>query len=80
MKRVPKTSVLRQLFKRGYVRPRGPFRIAPAKRGSGHSDISVEHDRYFADGWAVADPVSVSRISRDIIPRSCDPTKAKPSS
>jgi len=53
MKRGPKMSklerVLRQLSKRGYVRPRGPLRIRPAKRGSGHSDISIEHDRYFAE-------------------------------
>jgi hypothetical protein len=53
MKGVLKTSklekVLRQLSKHGYVRARGPFRITPAKRGSGHSDISEEHDRYFAE-------------------------------
>lgn len=26
--------------------PRGPFRITPDPKGSGHHDISVEHDRY----------------------------------
>jgi hypothetical protein len=43
-------SALRQfLTLRGYLRPRGPFHITPAKRGSGLSDVSQEHDRYLAE-------------------------------
>ena len=33
---------------RGYLRPYRPLKITPAKRGSGHSDISENHDSYFA--------------------------------
>jgi Arc/MetJ-type ribon-helix-helix transcriptional regulator len=29
--------------------PRRPVRITPAERGSGHSDISRNHDRHFAE-------------------------------
>ena len=52
--RPPLTAVvqaaLRQyLALRGYLRPAGPLRIRPARRGSGHRDISQEHDRYFAE-------------------------------
>ena len=43
-------SALRQfLTQRGYLRPRGPLKITPAKRGSGLKDVSQEHDRYFAE-------------------------------
>ncbi|MGC2112355.1 MAG: hypothetical protein WA655_22745 [Candidatus Korobacteraceae bacterium] len=43
-------SALRQfLTQRGYLRPHGPLRITPAKRGSGLKDVSVEHDRYLAE-------------------------------
>jgi hypothetical protein len=43
-------SALRQfLMQRGYLRARGPLRITPAKRGSGSSDVSKNHDRYFAE-------------------------------
>lgn len=43
-------AALRQyLALRGYLRPAGPLRIRPAKKGSGHRDISQEHDRYFAE-------------------------------
>lgn len=43
-------SALRQyLTLRGYLAPSGPLRITPAKPGSGRHDVSVEHDRYFAE-------------------------------
>jgi hypothetical protein len=43
-------AALRQyLALRGYLRPTGPVRIRPARRGSGHRNISREHDRYFAE-------------------------------
>ncbi len=43
-------AALRQyLALRGYLRATGPLRIRPARRGSGHRDISQEHDRYFAE-------------------------------
>ncbi len=29
--------------------PRRPFKITPAAKGSGLSNISIEHDRYLAD-------------------------------
>ena len=32
-------------------RARGPLRITPAERGSGRSDISINHDRYLAERW-----------------------------
>jgi hypothetical protein len=32
-----------------YQAPRKPFRPAPAEKGSGLHDVSVEHDRYFAE-------------------------------
>ena len=35
---------------RGYVAPKQPLRITPAIKGSGVRDISVDHDRYFAEG------------------------------
>ena len=38
------------LAARGYIPPRRPLRITPAVNGSGVSDISVDHDCYFADG------------------------------
>ncbi len=43
-------SALRQyLTMRGYLAPGAPLRITPAKPGSGLHDVSVEHDRYFAE-------------------------------
>jgi Arc/MetJ-type ribon-helix-helix transcriptional regulator len=42
-------AALRQYLKeRGYLRASGPLRITPAKRGSGHRDISQAHDRHLA--------------------------------
>ena len=36
------------LTERGYLRPSGPLRITPAKRGGGARDVSRAHDRYLA--------------------------------
>ena len=36
------------LARRGAAAPAHPLRITPAAKGSGKSDISQEHDRYFA--------------------------------
>lgn len=42
-------AALRQyLVERGYLSPRRPLRITPAKHGSGERDGSQEHDRYLA--------------------------------
>ncbi len=51
--RAPLTAVvqaaLRQfLAERGYLRARGTLKITPARRGSGHRDVSQAHDRYLA--------------------------------
>jgi Arc/MetJ-type ribon-helix-helix transcriptional regulator len=41
---------LRQfLGERGFLRERRTLRITPAEKGSGRSDVSQEHDRYFAE-------------------------------
>jgi hypothetical protein len=37
------------LSQRGYLASHRPLYITPAQRGSGHHDISVEHDRYLAE-------------------------------
>jgi hypothetical protein len=36
------------LARRGAAAPAHPLRITPAKKGSGKSDVSQRHDRYFA--------------------------------
>jgi hypothetical protein len=36
------------LARRGAAAPAHPLRITPAAKGSGQSDISLKHDRYFA--------------------------------
>jgi hypothetical protein len=42
-------AALRQyLSDRGYLRPSGPLRITPARKGSGRRDISQSHDKYLA--------------------------------
>ena len=44
-------AALREYLRdRGFIRQYRPFKITPAPRGSGRNDISVEHDRYFAEG------------------------------
>lgn len=37
------------LTRRGFAPPAKPFRITPAKKGSGKADISLRHDEYFAE-------------------------------
>jgi hypothetical protein len=39
----------RRLAERGYQPAKQPFAITPAQRGSGRSDVSVEHDHYLAE-------------------------------
>jgi hypothetical protein len=42
-------AALRQyLSDRGYLRARKPFKITPAPKGSGHRDISQNHDLYLS--------------------------------
>jgi hypothetical protein len=38
-----------RLAERTYRPPQEPFAITPARRGSGRSDVSAEHDRYLAE-------------------------------
>ena len=38
------------LRERGFLREYRSLKITPAPRGSGRSDVSVNHDRYFAEG------------------------------
>jgi hypothetical protein len=43
-------AALRQyLAERGFLRTRRPLQITPALKGSGRSDVSQQHDRYFAE-------------------------------
>ncbi len=39
------------LARRGFLSPseKRPFKVTPAKKGSGTKDVSSEHDRYFAE-------------------------------
>jgi hypothetical protein len=42
-------AALRQyLGERGFLRTRQSFEITPARKGSGRSDVSQQHDRYLA--------------------------------
>lgn len=52
----PSLTTLVQAALREYLAGRGyfsgdyrPLRITPAQTGSGKSDISIDHDRYFAE-------------------------------
>ena len=38
-----------RLLEREYRPARGPLQITPAEKGSGKSDVSVNHDKYFAE-------------------------------
>jgi len=49
---VVQTALREYLRERGFLRPYRPLKITPALRGSGQSDVSVNHDRYFAEGEA----------------------------
>lgn len=42
------TALRQYLTERGYLRPTGPLRITPARKGSGRRDVSRAHDRYLA--------------------------------
>ena len=37
------------LRKRGFMRPYRPLKITPAAKGSGLSDVSVNHDKYLTE-------------------------------
>lgn len=39
----------KRLESRQYRPARRPFSITPAEKGSGHHDVSAEHDRYLAE-------------------------------
>jgi hypothetical protein len=38
------------LRERGFLRQYRPLHITPAPRGSGRTDVSINHDHYFAEG------------------------------
>jgi hypothetical protein len=52
----PALTTLMQAALREYLRERGfprsfrPLKITPATQGSGLTDVSVNHDKYFAEG------------------------------
>jgi hypothetical protein len=46
---VVQAALREYLARRGAAPPIGRLRISPAKKGSGKSDVSRRHDRYFAD-------------------------------
>lgn len=45
---VVQAALREYLRERGFLRRRRPLRIRPAKRGSGRSDVSMDHDLYLA--------------------------------
>jgi hypothetical protein len=45
---VVQAALREYLGERGFLRKRGPLKIRPAKRGSGRSDGSENHDLYLA--------------------------------
>jgi len=47
---VMQAALREYLRERGFLRPYRPLRITPAPRGSGKTDVSIDHDRYFAEG------------------------------
>ena len=49
MTAVVQTALREFLQARGFMRGFRPLKITPAPKGSGFSDISVNHDRYFAE-------------------------------
>lgn len=46
---VVQAALREYLQERGFLRPYRPLRITPAPRGSGRTDVSIDHDRYFAE-------------------------------
>lgn len=49
---IVQTALRNYLATRWYIPASGPLHITPDERGSGRSDISVNHDRYLADAAA----------------------------
>jgi hypothetical protein len=47
---VMQAALREYLRERGFLRPFRPLKITPAPRGSGLTDVSVNHDKYFAEG------------------------------
>ena len=45
---VVQAALREYLGERGFLRTRRPLKIRPAKRGSGRSDVSENHDLYLA--------------------------------
>jgi hypothetical protein len=45
---VVQAALREYLRERGFLRTYRPLKITPAKRGSGRSDVSENHDRYLA--------------------------------
>jgi hypothetical protein len=45
---VVQVALREYLGERGFLRTRRPLKIRPAKRGSGRSDVSANHDLYLA--------------------------------
>ena len=46
---VVQTALREFLRQRGFLRTYKPLKITPAAKGSGVADVSVDHDRYFAE-------------------------------
>jgi metal-responsive CopG/Arc/MetJ family transcriptional regulator len=46
---VVQAALRRYLEQRGVLQKPRPFRITPAKKGSGVHDLSINHDKYFAE-------------------------------
>ena len=46
---VVQAAVREYLRERGFLRTYRPLKITPASRGSGRTDVSIDHDRYFAE-------------------------------
>jgi hypothetical protein len=46
---IVQTAVREYLAAHGYTAPARTLRITPAEHGSGVTDLSIHHDRYFAE-------------------------------
>jgi hypothetical protein len=46
---VVQTALREYLRERGFLRSYRPLKITPAPHGSGHQDVSENHDKYFVD-------------------------------
>lgn len=47
---VMQTALREYLRERGFLRTFRPLKITPAQQGSGLTDVSANHDKYFAEG------------------------------